>query len=138
VLVRPILRVAAALGCLAATSCGGSGPKLHPVKGSVLFREKPAVGATVVFQPMNSSSESLMPSGVVEADGTFTLSTPPHGSGAPAGDYVVLVTLFPPNAREMREPASLLPPRYGSPTDSPLRATVSAGTNQLEPFRITK
>ena len=137
-LVRPTLRATVALGCLAATSCGGGGPKLHPVKGSVLFQEKPAVGATVVFQPQNSNSESHMPSGVVAADGTFTLSTPPHGTGAPAGDYVVLVTLFPPNAREMREPASLLPPRYGSPTDSPLRATVSAGTNQLEPFRLTR
>lgn len=136
--IRPTHRLVVALCCLAATSCGGGGPKLHSVKGTVLYQEQPAVGATVVFQPVNSGPESLMPSGVVGADGTFTLSTPPHGSGAPAGDYVVLVTLFPPNAREMREPASLLPPRYGSPTDSPLRATVSAGTNQLEPFRLTR
>jgi hypothetical protein len=138
VLVRPTLRVAVALACLAAMSCGGGGPKLHPVKGSVLFQEKPAVGATVVFQPVNSTADSLMSSGVVGQDGTFTLSTPPHGPGAPTGDYVVLVTLFPPNAREMRDPPSLLPPRYGSPTESPLRATVSPGTNQLEPFRLTR
>ena len=95
-----------------------------------------AVGATVVFQPANSGPESLMPSGVVGADGTFTLKTPQHGDGAPAGDYVVLVTLFPPNAREMRNPQSLLPVRYGSPVESPLRATIAAGNNQLEPFRL--
>ena len=87
---------------------------------------------------MNSTAESLMPSGMVKEDGTFTLSTHPHGTGAPAGDYVVLVTLFPPNARELRDPKSLLPIRYGSPTESPLRASVSSGKNQLEPFRLTK
>ena len=135
--VRCALRLAVALVALAATSCGGGGPRLHPVKGSVLFQEKPAVGATVVFQPLNSGSDSLMPNGVVGEDGTFTLNTPPHGSGAPAGEYVVLVTLFPPNAREMSEPQSLLPARYATP-DSPLRATVAAGDNQLEPFRLTK
>jgi hypothetical protein len=137
-MVRPILRVAVAVATLAATSCGGTGPKLYPVKGSVLYLEKPAVGATVVFQPLNSGPESPMPSGVVGEDGTFTLKTHSHGAGAPAGEYVVLVTLFPPNAREMRNPTSLLPARYGSPTDSPLRATVSPGNNQLEPFRLTK
>ena len=137
-LVRPILRVAVAVAALAATSCGGGGPNLYPVKGSVLYLEKPAAGATVVFQPLNSTPESLMPTGVVGEDGTFNLKTPPHGDGAPAGEYVVLVTLFPPNAREMRNPHSLLPVWYGSPVDSPLRATVTPGNNQLEPFRLTK
>ena len=137
-MVRSALRVGVAVAALAAASCGGGGPKLHPVKGSVLYQEKPAVGATVVFQPVNSTPESLMPSGTVGPDGTFTLKTPQHGDGAPAGEYVVVITLYPPNAREMREPQSLLPARYGNPVDSPLRATVSAGNNQLEPFRLTK
>ena len=137
-MVRSTLRFAVALAALTAASCGGGGPNLFPVKGSVLYQDKPAVGATVVFQPLNSTSESLMPSGVVGADGTFTLKTPPHGDGAPAGEYVVLVTLFPPNAREMQNPQSLLPAWFGSPTDSPLRATVTSGNNQLEPFRLTK
>ena len=137
-MVCSALRIAVAVAALTAASCGGGGPKLHPVKGSVLYQDKPAVGATVVFQPLNSTAESLMPSGVVGEDGTFTLKTPPHGDGAPAGEYVVLVTLFPPNAREMRNPSSLLPVWYGSPADSPLRATVTSGNNQLEPFRLTK
>jgi hypothetical protein len=136
--VRPTLHVAVVAAALAAASCGPGGPKLHPVKGSVLYQEKPAEGATVVFQPVNSGPDSLMPSGLVGPDGTFTLTTPPHGDGAPAGDYVVLVTQFPPNARELRHPQSLLPPRYGSVTESPLRVTVAAGNNQLEPFRLTK
>jgi hypothetical protein len=138
VLVRPTLRVAVAVAALATASCGGGGPKLHPVKGSVLYQDKPAAGATVVFQPVNSTPESPMPSGVVGEDGTFTLKTHPHGDGAPSGEYVVLVTLFPPDAREMRNPQSLLPARYGTAAESPLRATVTAGNNQLEPFRLTK
>ena len=135
---RLSIRIALAVPLVVLASCGGSQPKLHPVRGSVLYLGQPAAGALVVFQPANSGPEALMPSGPVEADGTFTLRTAPHGDGAPAGDYVVLVTWFPANAREQSNPVNKLPGRYGNPAESPLRATVIAGSNQLEPFRLTK
>ena len=56
----------------------------------------------------------------------------------PAGAYVVLVTWYPPNARELENPKNKLPDVYSRQADSPLRATVKAGPNELEPFRLTK
>jgi hypothetical protein len=119
------------------TSCGND-QRLYPVRGQVLFQNRPAEGATVVFQPVNRDTAGPTPSGTVGADGSFALSTYPHGDGAPPGEYVVLVTWFPPNARELDEPRNQLPNRYASPTDSPLRATVAEGLNELEPFRLAR
>jgi hypothetical protein len=135
-LFRPVGLAAAAVALLAVTSCS-DGPKLHSVKGSVLYLEQPAEGATVVFQPANSDTNSLMPSGVVGADGKFTLQTHPHGDGAPASEYVVLITWYPSNARELDNPKNKLPERYASHSQSPFRITVKPGTNELEPFRLT-
>jgi hypothetical protein len=140
--VTHVVRSAARLGAIVATlmlaACSGRGPKLHPVRGKVLYLDQPAEGAIVVFQPVNSGPDSPTPSGTVGADGSFTLSTYPHGTGAPAGDYVVLVTWLPPNARELENPKNKLPGRYSMATGSPLRATVKPGTNEPEPFRLTK
>ncbi len=136
------LATAASLAVLL-SSCGGDGPKLHPVSGKVLWDDQPAEGATVVFHPVNAKADALRPSGVVGKDGTFTLSTYPYGAGAPEGEYVVLVTWFaePPAAKEGRdppEPKSKLPEQYADAAQSGLKATVKPGENKLEPFRLTK
>jgi len=110
---------------------------LHPVTGTVLYQEQPIEGATVVFQPTGGEDTSA-PSGITGPDGKFRLRTHPHGDGAPAGDYKVLITWYPANAREQENPRNRLPERYGNPTDTPLQATVNKGHNELEPFRLTK
>jgi hypothetical protein len=134
--LRSARRALAAVTALMLISCSDS-PKLHPVTGTVLYLDAPAEGATVVFQPVGGSN-SLAPSGTVGADGKFKLRTHPHGEGAPTGDYIVLVTWFPPDSRDQENPRNKLPTRFGSPTDSPLRAKVNPGPNELEPFRLTK
>jgi hypothetical protein len=126
-----------AVALLAVMSCS-DGPKLHPVHGSVFYLDQPAEGATVVFQPMNAEANALTPSGVVGGDGKFKLRTHPHGEGAPAGEYIVLVTWYPPDARDQDNPKNRLPERYANQKSTPLRATVKSGTNELEPFRLTK
>jgi hypothetical protein len=123
---------------LLAASCGSGGPKLYPVSGKVFYLDKPAEGATVVLVPAGGSDNGLRPTGPVEADGSFTLSTHPHGDGAPEGDYLVAVTWYPPNAREMDSPRSKLPARYGDAAQSGLKVTVKPESNELEPFRLTK
>jgi hypothetical protein len=130
--------LAAASACVLAASCGGSAGKLYPVTGKVFYMGQPAEGASVVFQPANSGPDSVMPFGTVGSDGTFKLSTRDRGDGAPAGEYVVLVTWFPPNARELDNPQNKLPGRYASPTETTLKATVKEGPNELEPFQLTK
>ena len=119
-------------------ACGGGGPKLHPVRGKVLYMDQPADGAKIVFHPAAGAADVPLPSGTVGADGSFTLSTPERGTGALAGEYIVCVTWYPPNARELDNPKNKLPEQYGSPATSPLRATLKKGSNELEPFRLTK
>jgi hypothetical protein len=130
-----------ALGvCLLLTSCGKSGPELHPVRGQVLFEGQPAAGVQVVFQPAEQAEgqDLTMPSGRTGDDGSFTLQTHPHGEGAPAGEYIVLATWYPANGREVDNPKNKLSPKYANPGEPLLKATVKAGDNQLEPFRLTK
>jgi hypothetical protein len=117
--------------------CSPSGPTLYPVTGSVTFDGKPAEGAVVVFQPA-AGGAGLNPSGTVGADGKFTLSTHPHGAGAPAGDYAVTVTWYPPDARSQDNPKNKLPARYADGSTSGLKATVKPAATELEPFVLSK
>jgi hypothetical protein len=135
----PVRSFAAALALglpLLGASCGGDGPKLYPVRGKVLYLNMPAEGATVVFHPADPAAPK--PSGTVGPDGTFTLTTYPHGEGAPAGEYAVAVTWFPPDARETDHPKNNLPARYADATRSGLKASVKEGPNELKPFELTK
>lgn len=119
-------------------SCGSSGPRLYPVRGKILFQNAPAEGAVVVLHPLEpKAGTALTPSGTAGPDGTFTLTTHPHGEGAPAGEYRVLITWFPPNAREVEKPMNKLPAKY-SAADSPLRATIAEGPTELKPFALTR
>jgi hypothetical protein len=122
---------------LSLTSCKSEGVELYPVRGTVLFQNKPAEGATIVFVSVRGDS-ALRPSGAVSADGSFTLSTYPLGGGAPAGEYAVVVTWYPPNARELDNPTAKLPARYADAGTSGLKAVVNTGPTKLEPFRLTK
>ena len=128
--LAPLLFVFAA-GCQ-------SGSNLQPVVGRVLYLEEPAEGATVVFQPVDSSSSSPTPRGIVQADGTFTLQTHPRGEGAPPGEYLVLVIWYSPDARQTENAKNRLPARYSQPSESPLKATVGKGKNDVGTFRLTK
>jgi hypothetical protein len=128
------------LFAVALLGCGGSeGPKLSAVRGKVLHGDTPAEGATVVFQPKSKDAQNIAPpSGTVQADGSFTLRTHPHGEGAPPGEYIVLVTWYPPNAREKENAKNKLPAKYSDPAQTPFTATVKDGATELEPFQIPK
>jgi hypothetical protein len=125
----------AAFLVVALAGCG-SGAKLSAVKGQVFHGDQPAEGATVVFNPKNGGQNAAFPSGTVQADGSFTLRTHPHGDGAPPGEYVVLVTWYAPDARQQENPKNKLPPRYANPEQTPFRATVKDGATELEAFKI--
>jgi hypothetical protein len=135
----------AALAVLLPCACS-SKTALHPARGKVLVDGKPAVGATIVFHPVEKASQgTLAPAGVVQSDGSFVLSTYAPGDGAPAGEYLVVITL-----------ASDAPPRDGKPPQvvkenkqevlqaytflrtTPLRATIKEGPNEILPFKIKK
>ena len=125
---------------LVASSCKKSSVKLNPVKGKVLFKGQPAEGAQVVFRRATEDANAKPepnPYGDVRADGSFTLRTEPYGEGAPAGDYIVLVSWY--TRTDPEDPLSSkskLPVKYSDPTNPALKATVKEGNNELPPFDL--
>ncbi|SRR5713226_8307145 len=90
---------------LTATGCSG-GRKLYKVEGVVTIEGQPLTGASVVFNPMDTSQGGTA-SAKTEEDGSFRLYTQNRGEGALAGDYKVTVQLFPEIEREAPKPGDL-------------------------------
>ena len=127
-----------------AAGCGGDNGRLpvYPVKGAVFVKAQPAAGARVFFSPAAAATDpqALRPFAVADADGSFRLTTYTAYDGAPAGDYVVILT-WPsrlPAVGADDGPASpdRLRGAYGDPRKPKLRATVRPEPTTLEPFRI--
>jgi hypothetical protein len=95
-------------------------PPLFPVEGKIYFSGKPAANAHVWLQPVESSKDPR-PHGVVQADGTFKLSTYGKEDGAPAGAYrPTVIWTKPSKFKGDHEGESLLPPHYQDPKESGL------------------
>src|SRR3954451_7091566 len=83
---------------LAVAACSPSGPSkkvCYPVKGELTVGGKPAEGATVILHPKDGNAEEWsagFPRAKVGADGKFQASTYGENDGAPAGDYVILIS----------------------------------------------
>jgi hypothetical protein len=129
-----------ALGCL---SCSG-GDALQPVRGKVLYRNKPLPGALVTFHPKGANPVTVVrPVGLTGADGTFTLTTG-QKAGAPAGEYVVTVicseAVEPPAGKGFStappETRDRLKGAYADREKSALQVEIKKGANQLEPFPL--
>ena len=114
-----------------------------PVQGTVAFDGKPAVGALVVFHPIHDPvPNALDPRAVVEADGTFALSTHYARDGAPPGRYAVTIHDLRVNSAPGEGPpvpaAKRLPPRYAEPTQSKLQADVRPDSPNAFPVPLTR
>jgi hypothetical protein len=122
---------------LAGCSAGSNREPVFPVQGEVLFQGQPATGAQVVFHPVgNNSLTAVRPSGQVDSTGKFTLTTHAAGDGAPAGDYAVTVELW--LSKNDNPAVNQLPRRYQHASTSGLRATVTAGENQLPALKLAR
>jgi serine/threonine-protein phosphatase CPPED1 len=94
----------------------------HPVRGVAYFEGAPMPGAVVTL-----SMKGAKANGVVEADGSFVLTTYKAFDGAPAGEYQIAVTW-----RESgKKGPSLLPARYTKAETSGLTAAIKEGSNDL-------
>jgi len=135
-LLHGLLTVLFLLGTL---SCGNSKDRktVYPVRGQVFVQGKPAARALVLFHPVNDSDPAAVrPHGQVDQDGAFVLSTYEARDGAPAGEYVVTIDWRQAIPGRSGGGPSILPPVYGTPKRSPLRAAVKAESNNLTPFQI--
>jgi hypothetical protein len=134
------LRLCGPLLAALAAGCGdasGVGPTF-PVAGKVTFNNAPltAKNTVILFKPdaARGNTSRFEPSGTVDADGNYSLTTRGK-NGAPPGWYKVVVT-----AREEAEPVhpkgpqrhrpvskSLLPVRYGQAQTTDLSVEVVEG-----------
>jgi hypothetical protein len=141
----------------AAIASGGCGSPagLVPVSGKVLYRGEPAAGAVVYFhrQAEPGSASTPIPYGIVEDDGTYSLTTEGLGSGARPGTYTVLVEwrdtkgdgVTPVKTRgnvklvkrsRVRSGPDRLNGRYFDIAKPLLHADIAAGSNPLAPFEL--
>lgn len=112
---------------------GSAGNRLYPVSGTVTYKGAPAAGAVVEFRRPGSdplTEQAIM--GLVGQDGTFTIACGQLGTGAPPGEYDVLIK-WPdvPSGRRDRNKE-----RYADPKHPRLHAVVKAEANTLAPFEL--
>jgi hypothetical protein len=117
------------------SSCGPHAPSLHPVRGQVTVGGQPASGVIVVFHPVHPiDGMKYPPSAMTGPDGCFDVGTLVANDGAPAGDYQVTMTWFPPEY-ERRPGEETLPDRlqgrYSDKDKSPLSAQIKPGPNEV-------
>jgi hypothetical protein len=112
----------------------------HPVKGKVFFEGCPAPNAQVVFHLFETGRKRPIRAGdaLVEADGSFTLTTFTPNDGAPEGEYAVTVTWRdPPLTAAGRPGPNRLPEAYSQIDSSGLRVRVRPGANEFN-FELKK
>jgi hypothetical protein len=134
--------IALLLAALACSSCGKvSRRACYPVQGKVFYRGKPAAGATVFLHPAqapDAQEEWYEPAGVVEADGSFRLTTYETEEGAPAGEYSVTILSANGGSRNDEILPGALPQIYESPVTSGLQVRIAERSTQLDPFQLTE
>ena len=92
-MLLPHTRNALVIAILAIAGCNKANDALVPVAGRVVVDGKPAVGAAVVFHPVDDSN-GTHPLGQVDSNGEFQLTTIRSGDGAAPGEYKVTLTWY--------------------------------------------
>jgi hypothetical protein len=131
---------------LCCLSCSGGGPKLNPVKGTLLYHNKPLPDATVSFHRLDAGHFDPPSTGLTDEDGSFTLVTGDR-EGAPAGEYKVTVACVEeaqPKGKAKTKKFSLDNPAftdrlkgaYVSVDRSKISVQIKNGTNRLDPINL--
>lgn len=137
------LLAAVAVGCGGST--GGSAapipptPPVNQVSGSIKFGAEVPKGAIITLVALNpgDGATGIPSTGIVQADGSFKINTG-SADGAPPGEYVVLVQWFKPQGSGNEGGPNIIPKTYSDPSKSPVKVTVTQGSNQLPPITIPK
>ena len=129
-----ILAVAAGLAC---TGCGEDWQaQTYPAHGRITINGEPPAGAVVELRSTGEQPDvrNSRPWGIVQEDGSFTLSTYEKGDGAPAGSYKVVVR-WPPDVSQPSL-ADRLNGAYANSEGSQWSVEIAEGENQLPPIEI--
>ncbi len=106
----------------------------YKVNGIIYLDGVPPVGAIVNFydKPSNLKSPRMVADGVVEADGSFTLTTYTRGDGAPLGNYMVTLTDNGPKTIQKTRLKWKIPAEFTNASTTPLTAKVSTERNYFK------
>ena len=106
------------LALVAALFTGCSQPKFYPVRGKVIvFAVGPLTEGEIHFRPV--SKPSLVGTGKIQKDGTFSISTPGHEEGVLEGDCQVEIIVTAAGGKK------LIADRYGAYATSGLTYTIT-------------
>ena len=142
-LARPLVVAVLLSVLIGGCSRRSAGPKMYPVRGTVIVDGQPAQYATVSFTPVDKTDDRLPSGGTVDEDGEFRLTTLKQFDGAEPGEYWVSISWckpIDPNRSEVEYGPELLPNKYQHPDKSglkELRVTIEEGDNELPPFEIS-
>ena len=118
--------------------CGENRVSVYTVAGKVSFEGKPPAGAQVVFHPVGHTlPEGEIALGAVKEDGSFDVNIYGKG-GVPAGSYIATFQwnkLVETEGGSGRGP-NVLPKKYADAASSPLKVTIKAEENVLDPIVI--
>ncbi|WP_397571295.1 carboxypeptidase regulatory-like domain-containing protein [Schlesneria sp. T3-172] len=116
----------------------------YRTEGYVTVQGEPAVGAIVrLFPtvPQEDTKPPVIPTGVVNEDGLFELTSYSTGDGAPEGEYFITVewpdpTISTSQSAVPEDPPDRLKHRYSDPKRSKLKASISAEENLLDEISL--
>lgn len=119
---------------VAFVGCGGGGPAVEPVTGTITVDGSPVAGVKVTLVSADSS-EAMGLTGITDEAGKFSIFAAGGYEGAPAGKYKVL--LSPPRPEvdyssggPPRE--TTFPPRYSNPDSGEItQVEVGSGANEV-------
>lgn len=138
---RRAWRAGLALVALAA-GCGGNDGRVpvFPVRGKVTVLNQVPEGALVVLYPAPGNATELRPSGKVDRDGSFQLTTYDAGDGAPAGDFVGTIrwNKVVKKGSDYAAGPNLVPEAYAAAATSPWKIRVESTALELPELTIAK
>jgi hypothetical protein len=114
------------------SGCGSEDTGLLPVSGQVIYDGKPLTTGTVSFHPVGTTGH--VPTGSIDKDGRYTLSTN-YQPGAPPGKYKVVINATEPvkvvpGKANPGLPKSIIPRRYNQASASPFEVEVKVDAAQ--------
>ncbi len=140
---QEVLASALLIVAVASVGCSREPSRLatFPAAGSVAFKGKPTPGALVVLHPQQDLGKDVpRPSGYVDKDGRFVLTTFKSGDGAPAGKYKLTIewNKLVVQGKDAEPGPNLLPPKYAQPTTTDVIVEIASGQNQIPPLNLRR